>query len=126
MPGLQIAGNPLTEVTRETAKIGCTKVTRAEAVALLAEMDKAPARDDFDIGKMPCMDPEFFNFFIRHEGSGWVSVNMRRDGWDRLHDNATGYGNHAAFFCLEIPRAEKLLKFLAENLGFVAYKLAPK
>lgn len=37
-PKMKIAGHDVTEVTRESAKVGCTRVTLAEAEKLVAEM----------------------------------------------------------------------------------------
>ena len=46
---MKIAGNEVHEITRDTAYVGCTKVTRAETLALLAEMDKEPEKKFFEI-----------------------------------------------------------------------------
>lgn len=121
--GLRIAGTPVTEITRDTAQVGCTKVTRAEAEALLKEMDKVPQHRDFEITHESCMDTgSYINFSIRNRSCGWLATSENPNA----SVPSVGYSALAAFFCLEAERAEKLLKFLVEQLGYVAYKRADK
>jgi hypothetical protein len=123
---MKIAGYDVELITRETAKVGCTIVTRAEAEALLEEMNKIPVTPKREeIEKLPRSDSGFLSFAIRFGGDGWVSVsrNKNSDGHRNDADGTTGYNNAAAFFCLRPERAEKLLKFLTEQLGYVAYPL---
>lgn len=118
-PKLVIGGNNVTEITRDTAQVGCTRVTRAEAEALLAEMNKVPETKDFEISR-DTKDKYFLTFSIRHSRGGWL--NTQEDA--HASDPVSGYSAQVAFFCLENSNAEKLLKFLTEQLGYVAYKLS--
>jgi len=111
-----IAGTTVTEITRETAQVGCTKVTRAEAEALLAEMNKIP-EDNFKVW-MPAE--------ANNQDSRWVNLCVSSDtGWFAASEDSqasyykTDRGFRQKFFAMCVTRdhAEKLLRFLAKQLG---------
>lgn len=111
---MKIATHEVKNVTRDGAEVGCTKVTKAEVEALLEEMKKVPVAKDFEITLLPG-DASYLNFIIRHQGTGWVGVSENQEAFQY----SFMYGNKSAGFCLErTGKAEKLLRFLAEQLGY--------
>src|SRR6267154_2518302 len=108
-----IAGTTVTEITRDTAQVGCTKVTRAEAEALLAEMNKIPVIKGF---LRPGPEyPDFVGFTLRDKISGWLAASNNPDA--EYYGNG-GFELKSASFCLRNSHAEELLRFLAEQLNF--------
>jgi len=120
-PAIQVAGNEVTDVTRDTAQVGCTKVTRAEVEAVLKAMDRAPEIKDFEINLADAHGNGYLVFQIRNDDYGWLGVSEIPTA---SHPDGPGaYKWKAGFFCISKNRAEKLLKFLAENVpGYVLYK----
>jgi hypothetical protein len=106
----QIGPHSVTEVTRETAKVGCTKVTRTDVEKLLKQMDAAPKEFDFEI-EPELSGGEYINFNIRHHGGGWIAAS------EDSKAQRTGFRHCSAFFCLDKQKATKLLDFLSTQLG---------
>jgi hypothetical protein len=118
---MEIGGYQVEVITRDSAKVGCTKVTRAEALALLAEMNSIPEAEEFQITlQQDNKDKSWVTFTVNNRRDGWISPSPLSD--------ASYYGRpwdqKSAGFCLRRLYAEKLLQFLAQQLGYVAYKLS--
>lgn len=114
---MKVGNYEVKNVTRESAEVGCTKVTKAEVEAVLKAMNEKPLLRDFEIEKLPNYN-EFLNFTIRNSSTGWIATSEVQEA----NDKGARYVNKSAFFCLEYRRAEKLLRFLAEGLGFTVSK----
>lgn len=111
---MRIANNEVTDITRETAQVGCTKVTRQEAEMLLQEMDKkVPEQKNFEIQAEETVSGDYLNFSIKHHNCGWLAS---RDEINAGYPGS-GFSTRSAFFCLEKDRAEKLMRFLAGQLN---------
>lgn len=113
----QIGQHEVTEIKRNSARVGCTKVNRIEVESLLKEMDSAPK--EFEI-----LDKGITNEWIRfvmqgtQAGGGWVAVSEDETaGYKTL-----GYVNKSASFCIEKSVAAKLFEFLGGALGFESYQ----
>jgi len=119
---MKIAGYDVEVITHESAKVGCTNVTRAEAEALLAEMNKIPTSPFLQPGPE---SPQYVSFSLVHKGTGWLAASEKIKN-ARKNDYAVyGFGNyHSVSLCLSNRQAEDLLKFLTDQLGYVAYKLS--
>lgn len=113
----KIGQHEVTEIKRDAAQVGCTRVTRAEVEQLLKQMDSAPREYDFNIKLRGEKPTEYLNFDIRHEHTGWVSASENKD----TPHVGGGYGNRSAGFCLEKPQAQKLFEFLGGALGYDSY-----
>ncbi len=116
---LRIAGNQVTDVTRDSAQVGCTKVTRAEAEALLAKMNDAANKLDFHI-EVPAvagmMASEWFNLTIASESyGGWFAAS--EDARATYYGTDRGFRNRFLAMCVRRSDAEKLCRFLGTQLG---------
>lgn len=103
-PKMKIAGHDVTEVTRESAKVGCTRVTLAEAEKLVAEMKDVPIQfvhEGYEY--MSKSDSRFANFTLCDGRSGFVNV-----------ENYRHYDSTKANMCLNRGRAKELLTFLQD------------
>ena len=111
-----IAGNTVTEVTRNRAKVGCTQVTRQDVEALLKSMDASPI--DFEVFAAPRdgNDDFWVQFIMRglQGGGGWVAVSEDVT----VSELPLGYVNRFAQFCIERRVAVLLLEYLAKRLGY--------
>ena len=118
-PKLKIGGqHEVTEIKRDAAQVGCTRVTRAEVEQLLKEMDSAPREYDFEIESVPAQCSGFLNFNIRNTNPGWIAATEKADA----ERGMGGFGVRMASFCLNSQNAEKLFKFLADELGYYISK----
>lgn len=120
-----IAGNTVTEVTKTSAKVGCTKVTREEVETLLKSMDVAKpaysgAFEIFDAHTADKYKDQWVNFVMRGmQGSGgWFTESDRSDP-----DPRPNKWNHQYLeMMIQTETAIQLFKYLAERLGYIAYK----
>jgi hypothetical protein len=110
---MKIAGNEVKEITRDTAQVGCTKVTRAEAEALLAEMNNVPIPKSF-LTPGPEYS-EYVAFTLASESTGWLSVSTKDNS--QYYENGTFGDFRTASLCLSKERAKELLSFLSEQLN---------
>ena len=118
---MKVAGHEVKNVTRDSAEIGYTKVTKAEAEAVLEAMKNAPIPGDFKITNEFSTTGKYVNFRITNSQTGWLSVSREEKGYP-----SDGFVNKSASFCLSKEHAEKLLRFLAEQLGYGLTTPAPK
>lgn len=110
---MKVAGHEVKNVTRDSAEIGCTKVTKAEAEAVLEAMKNAHIPDDFKITNEFSTTGKYVNFRITNPQTGWISVSREEKGYP-----SDGFVNKSASLCFSKEHAEKLLRFLAEQLGY--------
>lgn len=110
----KIGQHEVTEIKRDAAQVGCTRVTRAEVEQLLKQMDSAPVPGFIENWES---NSEYVKFTLRDEDTGWSSGSVRA---------ADGYGNtpfslRSVSFCLRHERAQKLFEFLGGALGHHSY-----
>lgn len=113
----KIGQHEVTEIKRDAAQVGCTKVTRAEVEELLKKMDSAPRERKFLVERSGERKSEFVNFIIRNPQAGWVSASEQ---FDFSHNSAT-YLSQSAGFCLITAQAQELFEFLGGALGHESY-----
>lgn len=115
-----IAGNTVTEVTKTSAKVGCTKVTREDLETLLKSMDSA--RPEFEIvdGEKTYKDSNWFHFTMRGEqsGGGWFRASESLEG-----SLSGGWTNRSVEIMVENKVAAQLLQYLAKRLGYEVQKI---
>jgi len=121
---MKISGNEVNEITHDEAKVGCTRVTRLDVEALLAEMNKVPIKEvfDFKITSQNNSITDYVSFRINEDHDGWASPSYNH-GAKYYGGNPTGFANVLSLsLCLSLQKAEKLMRFLAEKLGFFVEK----
>ena len=122
-PKLKIAGqHEVTEIKRDAAQVGCTRVTRAEVEQLLKEMDSAPQ-------SFPELTIESVN-----NAYDFIRLTLRRDTPGFAHgseDADSKYSATAAFdiralhLCLHRAKAQQLFEFLGGALGYYSFRTNP-
>ena len=114
--GFKIAEHRVTGVTRDTAQVGCTKVTRADVEKLLKNMDAASVKKNFEIQIEGGSDPDYTRLNIQHSGTGWLSASAsEHDGYYK----PGGFGTFKSVsMCLNRAQAEKVVKVLADQLRY--------
>lgn len=113
---MRIANNEVTNITRETAQVGCTKVTRQEVEVLLQEMNKIPETKDFEVlDSRTIHSTGFVCINVNHGDHGWIGVS--EDAQATMPDGPQAYKWRSAFLCLRTTYAEKLLRALAQQLN---------
>lgn len=114
----KIGQHEVTEIKRDAAQVGCTRVTRAEVEQLLKQMDSAPRNYNFEIESVSNQCNGFLNFNVRNTESGWIAAAEKVDA----ERGTGGFGVRMASFCLNSSNAEKLFKYLADKLGYSVFK----
>jgi hypothetical protein len=110
-----IAGHKVELVTRNSARIGCAEVTRADAEMLLAEMNNTPVTPPFLQS-----GPKYADYVAFCLSCLASSKEICLGG--NFHGNG-GFGDyHSVSLCLKNERAQELLKFLAQQLDYGVYK----
>lgn len=111
----KIGQHEVTEIKRDAAQVGCTKVTRAEVEELLKKMDSAPVARNFEIVDAGSYD-RFTKFTIHTEDFGSISASEEKDA-----EYGGPFGFRSASFCLRPERAQALFNFLGGALGHDSY-----
>jgi hypothetical protein len=111
-----ISGNTVTEVTRDSAKVGCTEVSRQDVETLLKSMDAAKPSFEIYPDESWRGTPYDFSthvyFTIRKSKGGFVATDHNADV-----THAKGYGAKVASFALHRENAFVFLNYLAAALG---------
>ena len=120
-PKLKIGGqHEVTEIKRDAAQVGCTRVTRAEVEQLLKEMDSAPkSYSEFTIEKEPASTTGYTRLTLRRDFSGFAAGSSDVNS---VYDcESTGFDIRALHMCLSRENAQKLFEFLGGALGHDSY-----
>lgn len=118
---MKIAQHEVAEITRETAQVGCTRVTLQEAEALVAAMKAAPEPPRLKITKGKPASDGFTIFSMSSKYTGWLAVSDKEGlTYETIYGNTlanSGFGNKTVVFCLHNEDAEALYQYLKKDLG---------
>jgi hypothetical protein len=118
MAGIKKIGqHEVTEIKRDAAQVGCTRVTRAEVEQLLKEMDSAPVYHEFTIEKVRS-GSNYIKFSIRREEPGWNSASEDVNA----NYGAGLFNKTSSHFCLHLKDAHKLFEYLGGALGYHSFR----
>lgn len=119
MAGIKTIGQyEVTEIKKNSARVGCTKVNRTEVEALLKEMDSAGKEyENFTI-ENGRSNSEFINFAIRRDDIGFAAASDEVDS----NRNLIPFVAKSVHFCLATKNAKLLFEFLGGVLGYDSYK----
>lgn len=114
---MKIANHEVTSITKETAQVGCTKVTLAEAEALVEAMKTAEPDFEF-VSAGTSLD--YVKFMLYTKYTGFVATARKeRVAYDDMYAHTkNGFDNHSVAFCLRKEQAKDLYEFLKKELGY--------
>lgn len=113
---MKLAGQEV-KVSRNQIEVGGTKVTKAELLQLIDQMNFAqPSYDEMTVEEWEGDSANYINFTMKRNSTGWVSVGKEISSGQWVGNPGTQFGNRMAGFCFEKATAVCFYEFLVEAM----------